>query len=135
MHEQLIARMRDYLDAGLAMDIDAFERLYDDEFENVRVDDAGRTVTLTKQQFIDRFRALEASGQRLGESVDDVSFPASTKFGEYGAIVMRRVEGGVTANYLYVWKLRAGTPSTLLRELTFDRDLGYLIQALATASA
>ncbi|MFE1377395.1 hypothetical protein ACFW6S_00355 [Streptomyces sp. NPDC058740] len=91
MEQQLVARMREYLDAGTAMDVDRLDALYDPGFENVRVDLEGRTVTLTKRLFMDRFRALKAQGRGVGESVDDVSFPAAGRHGDQGSVVMRRV--------------------------------------------
>ncbi|MDF5751173.1 hypothetical protein [Spongiactinospora sp. TRM90649] len=52
MNQTLVDSMWTYLKAGLAMDIDALDRIYDPEFEYVRVDQAGQTITLTKDQFM-----------------------------------------------------------------------------------
>ncbi|AYV32081.1 MULTISPECIES: DUF4440 domain-containing protein [Streptomyces] len=127
MDQALVDGMWTYLKAGLAMDVDALDRLYDPEFQNVRVDQAGRTITLTKDQFMARFRALREQGQKVGESVDDVTFPATTDLGDQAAIMMRRVQGGEPVLYTFIWRMTDGRPTTILRELTFDRDISYLL--------
>ncbi|MEU8110577.1 hypothetical protein AB0C18_43430 [Nonomuraea muscovyensis] len=128
MNQTLVDSMWTYLKAGLAMDIDALDRLYDPEFENVRVDQAGQTITLTKDQFMARFRELREQGQRIGESVDDVTFPATTDLGDQAAIVMRRVKDGEPVLYTFIWRVQDGRPTTILREVTFDRDISYLLR-------
>jgi hypothetical protein len=127
MNQALVDAMRTYLTAGLAMDVDALDRLYDPDFQNVRVDRAGRTVTLTKAQFMTRFRALRDQGRTIGDSTDDVTFPATTDLGDQAAIVMRRVQNGDPVLYTFIWRLTEGHPTTILRELTFDPDLTYLL--------
>ncbi|MCX5174849.1 hypothetical protein [Streptomyces virginiae] len=128
MNQALVDGMWTYLKAGLAMDVDALDRLYDPEFQNVRVDQAGRTITLTKDQFMARFRALREQGQKIGESVEDVTFPATTDIGDQAAIMMRRVQGGEPVLYTFIWRMADGRPTTILRELTFDRDVSYLLR-------
>ncbi|MFD7259224.1 hypothetical protein [Streptomyces sp. NPDC059874] len=128
MYEQLVERMREYLDAGLALDIDRLDALYDPEFENLRTDEAGRSVTLTKAQFMDRFRALREQGERLGDSVDDVTFPGATVWGDQASVIMRRAENGVPALYHFVWRLEGGRPTTLVREFTFEKDISALLR-------
>ncbi|MFC9684870.1 hypothetical protein [Streptomyces sp. NPDC056948] len=128
MNQALVDSMWTYIKAGLAMDIDALDRLYDPEFENVRVDQAGQAITLTKDQFMARFRALREQGQRIGESVDDVTFPATTDLGGQAAIVMRRVKDGEPVLYTFIWRMQDGRPTTILREVTFDRDISYLLR-------
>ncbi|MFD7559876.1 MULTISPECIES: hypothetical protein [unclassified Streptomyces] len=128
MYEQLVERMREYLDAGLALDVDRLDALYDPGFENLRTDEAGRSVTLTKAQFMARFRALREQGRRLGDSVDDVTFPGATAWGDQASVVMRRVEDGVPALYQFVWRMEDGRPTTLIREFTFEKDLSALLR-------
>ncbi|WP_214327961.1 DUF4440 domain-containing protein [Nonomuraea sediminis] len=136
MNQALVDGMWTYLKAGLAMDVDTLDRLYDPEFENVRVDESGQTVSLTKAQFMARFRALREQGERVGESIDDVTFPATTDFGDHAAIVMRRVQDGTPALYTFIWRMEEGRPTTILRELTFDKDISYLVKMVqATADA
>ncbi len=133
MDENLVAGMRAYLNAGLAMDLDTLDQLYDPEFTNVRVDRAGRAVTLTKDQFMARFRSLAQAGQSIGDSIDDVTFPATSTFGDHGAIVMHRVEDGVPALATFLWRLADGQPVTILREFSYDEDLTPLLSMLAAA--
>ncbi|MCP2203106.1 protein of unknown function (DUF4440) [Lentzea flava] len=125
--------MRTYLRAGLAMDVEKLDELYDPAFVNVRVDEAGQVVTLTKDQFMARFRALREQGQKVGDSIDDISFPATSVFGDSGAVVMRRVEEGVPALYTFIWRLEDGRPVTLLREFTFEKDLSGLVEMIRSA--
>jgi hypothetical protein len=129
MDQSLVDSMRTYLSAGAAMDLDAMDEIYDDEFENVRVDLAGRTVMLTKGMFMQRFRVMREQGETL-EAADDATFLATTVYGDFGQIVMRRVKGGEPVLYTFVWRMRDGKAVTMLREFTFDRDLSYLLQLM-----
>lgn len=129
MEQSLVDSMQNYLDAGAAMDLAAMEAIYDDEFENVRVDLAGRTVTLTKGMFMQRFRAMREQGEKL-EPADDATFLATTVYGDFGQIVMRRVKDGEPVLYTFVWRMRDGKPVTMLREFTFDKDLSYLLKLM-----
>jgi hypothetical protein len=133
MHQALVDAMQDYFDAGMAMDLDRLDAIYDDEFENLRVDQAGRSITLAKDQFMGRFRALKARGQTIGDSVDDATFPSSTAFGDLALIVMRRIKNDEPVMYAFVWRLVDGRPATILRELTFDHDISYLLAMVAAA--
>ncbi|GAA2152376.1 MULTISPECIES: hypothetical protein [Glycomyces] len=135
MHQALVDAMHDYFDAGMTMDLDRLDAIYDDEFENLRVDRAGRSITLSKDQFMARFRALKAQGETVGESVDDATFPASNVFGDHALIVMRRVENDEPSQYAFVWRLADGRPATILRELTFDHDISYLLAMVAAAQS
>ncbi|MFF4341980.1 nuclear transport factor 2 family protein [Kitasatospora sp. NPDC001540] len=135
MDETLVARMREYLAAGAAMDVEALDALYDEEFENLRIDEAGQVVRLTKAHFMARFRALAAQGQAVGGSTDDVRFLATTRHGDQGTVVMHRCEHGVPARYAFVWRRVDGRWDTLLQELTFERDVTHLLRLMASAPA
>ncbi|WP_203787677.1 DUF4440 domain-containing protein [Longispora fulva] len=134
MEQALIDAMWRYLDAGLALDIDALDALYDDDFENLRVDLSGQAVTLTKAMFLARFRAMREQGDKL-EPTDDVTFPATTVFGDHASVIMRRVKDGEPVLYTFVWRLEDGRPATILREITFDKDVSYLVAMLAQRQA
>ncbi|GLW70787.1 hypothetical protein Kpho02_30860 [Kitasatospora phosalacinea] len=135
MDETLVARMREYLAAGAAMDVEALDALYDEEFENLRIDEAGQVVRLTKAHFMARFRALAAQGQAVGGGTDDIRFLATTRHGDQGTVVVYRCEQGVPARYAFVWRRVDGRWATVLQELTFERDVTYLLQLMAAASA
>ncbi|MEV4571477.1 hypothetical protein AB0K12_47670 [Nonomuraea sp. NPDC049419] len=72
--------------------------------------------------------ALTCKLAGIGESVDDVTFPATTDLGDQAAIVMRRVKDGEPVLYTFIWRVRDGRPTTILREITFDRDISYLLR-------
>ncbi|MER5201802.1 hypothetical protein [Streptomyces sp. NPDC002825] len=129
MDETLVDRMRAYLGAGLAMDVEALDAMYDPAFENVRCDEEGRTVTLTKDMFMGRFRALRERGVSVGESVDDATFLTTSTYDTYGSIVMRRVKDGLPVLYTFVWRRAPdGGWGTLLREFTYEKDLSALLK-------
>ncbi|MGW8763518.1 hypothetical protein ACWGN5_13555 [Streptomyces sp. NPDC055815] len=136
MDQTLVDRMRAYMDAGLAMDVEALDALYDPAFENVRCDEEGRTVTLTKDMFMGRFRALKAQGASIGESVDDASFLATSTYDAYGSIVMRRVKDGLPVLYTFVWRRAPhGGWGTLLREFTYEKDISALVRLVERATS
>lgn len=133
MDQSLVDRMQEYLNAGLAMDVDALDALYDPEFENVRCDEAGQVVILGKDAFMGRFRMLRELGQTVGEAIDDVRHLATTVYGPHGAIVVRRVKDGSPVLYTFVWRREDGRWTTLLREFTFDKDITPLLRAVRAA--
>ncbi len=131
----LVARMREYLAAGAAMDLAALEALYDEEFENVRADEAGRVAVLTKAHFMARFRALAARGEGVADGgTDDVRFLSAGRHGDQGTVVVYRCEDGVPVRYAFVWRREGGRWTTLLREFTFERDVSPLLALLAAAA-
>ncbi|MFE5593741.1 hypothetical protein [Streptomyces sp. NPDC056549] len=136
MDQTLVDRMRSYLDAGLAMDVEALDALYDPAFENVRCDEEGLAVTLTKDMFMSRFRALKAQGVSVGESVDDATFLTTSTYDGYGSVVMHRVKEGLPVLYTFVWRRDPqGGWGTLLREFTYEKDISHLVQIMETAGA
>ncbi|MFC9394163.1 hypothetical protein ACFTWS_13520 [Streptomyces sp. NPDC057027] len=136
MDQTLVDRMRTYLDAGLAMDVEALDALYDPAFENVRCDEEGLTVTLTKDMFMSRFRALKEQGVSVGESVDDATFLITSTYGEYGSIVVHRVKDGLPVLYTFVWQRAPhGGWGTLLREFTYEKDISHLVQLMEAATS
>jgi hypothetical protein len=46
---------------------------------------------------------------------------------------MRRVQNDEPVQYAFVWRLVDGRPATILRELTFDHDISYLLAMVAAA--
>ncbi|MEW1913929.1 nuclear transport factor 2 family protein [Kitasatospora sp. NPDC085895] len=135
MDQSLITRMREYLDAGLAMDVETLDELYDPSFENIRTDEAGQVVTITKEQFMLHFRAMRDQGKQVGESVDDVRFLATVVRGDQGTVIMHREQQGVPVRYCFVWQRAGGRWTTLLHELSFERDITLLIAAVEAARA
>ncbi|MEU7029121.1 nuclear transport factor 2 family protein [Streptomyces sp. NPDC046275] len=135
MDQALVERMWEYLNAGLAMDVEALDAIYDPHFENVRCDEDGRVVTLAKEQFMARFRALRDRGVKIGEALDDVRLLATSVYDGHGSVVMRRVRDGEPVLYTFVWRQEGGRWSTLLREFTYEKDLGALMALVGPAGA
>ena len=135
IHTLLVERMNEYFRAGLALDVDRLDTLYDASFENVRTDEAGRTLTLTKAHFMAQFRMMRAQGRPPADSVDDARFLTSTAYGDVASVIVRREEDGVSAVYNFVWRMREGRPTTLLREFSVERDISVLIHAVEAANA
>ncbi|WP_198035170.1 DUF4440 domain-containing protein [Streptacidiphilus rugosus] len=133
--ESLVDRMREYLNAGLAMDVEALDALYDPSFENIRVDEAGQVAVITKDQFMTHRRGLRDQGARVGESIDDVRFLATSVHGEQGTIIMHRVQQGIPVRYSFVWRRDGDRWATILREFSFDRDITPLIRIMQAAEA
>ncbi|MFF4098759.1 nuclear transport factor 2 family protein [Streptomyces sp. NPDC001903] len=130
MNQSLVDRMWEYMNAGLAMDVERLDALYDPSFENIRFDEEGQVVTLTKDQFMARFRALRDRGLKVGESLDDVRLLATSVYDGHGSIIMRRVEEGVPVLYNFVWRWQDGRWTTLLREFTFHKDITNLVRMI-----
>lgn len=127
LNQQLIAAMNEYFQAGLMMDLNKMDALYDRNFENMRVDPTGRTILFTKADFMNRFHSMKASGESLADT-DDVKFIATNVFGDYGTVMMTRTKAGKTVLYNFIWKMQDGQPQTLIREVTFEDDLADLIE-------
>ncbi|GAB3846734.1 hypothetical protein ACFPIJ_39910 [Dactylosporangium cerinum] len=132
MYQPLVDAMQTYLEAGAAMDLDRLGACYDTDFQNLRIDLAGQVVPITKDQFMRRFSDMKARGLAL-EPADDATFPATTTFGDFGTIVMRRVKEDRPVLYAFVWRMVDGRPTTILREFTFEHDLTYLLQLMQGA--
>lgn len=130
VNQSLVDRMWEYLNAGLAMDVEGLDALYDPSFENIRFDEEGQVVTLTKDQFMARFRALRDQGLKVGESLDDVRLLATSVYDGHGSIIMRRVKEGVPVLYNFVWRWQDGRWTTLLREFTFHKDITNLVKMI-----
>ncbi|MFD9367136.1 nuclear transport factor 2 family protein [Streptomyces sp. NPDC060020] len=130
MNQSLVDRMWEYMNAGLAMDVERLDALYDPSFENIRFDEEGQVVTLTKDQFMARFRALRDQGSKVGESLDDVRLLATSVYDGHGSIIMRRVDEGVPVLYNFVWRRQDGRWTTLLREFTFHKDITNLVRMI-----
>ncbi|MFF3861359.1 hypothetical protein [Streptomyces sp. NPDC002209] len=135
MNQSLVDRMWEYMNAGLAMDVERLDALYDPSFENIRFDEEGQVVTLTKDQFMARFRALRDQGLKVGESLDDVRLLATSVYDGHGSIIMRRVDEGVPVLYNFVWRWQDGRWATLLREFTFHKDITNLVRMIESGGS
>jgi hypothetical protein len=125
----LLIAMEEYLNAGLEMDLEKLETIYAPNFENIRVDTSGRTINITKEQFMQRFRNMNDQGKKL-DSIDDVEFLTTTIYDNHGSVIMRRIKDGSPVLYNFVWLMKDGLPFSLVREFTFVEDLSYLINMI-----
>ncbi|CRK83219.1 hypothetical protein [Neobacillus massiliamazoniensis] len=125
----LLIAMEEYLNAGLEMDLEKLETIYAPNFENIRFDTSGRTINITKEQFMQRFRNMNDQGKKL-DSIDDVEFLTTTIYDNHGSVIMRRIKDGSPVLYNFVWIMKDGLPFSLVREFTFVEDLSYLINMI-----
>jgi hypothetical protein len=125
----LLIAMEEYLNAGLEMDLEKMETIYAPNFENIRIDTSGRTINITKEQFMQRFRTMNDQGKKL-DGIDDVEFLTTTIYDNHGSVIMRRIKDGSPVLYNFVWNMKDGLPYSLVREFTFVEDLSYLINMI-----
>ncbi|WP_180357521.1 nuclear transport factor 2 family protein [Streptomyces sp. TLI_146] len=111
-------RTLDYLSAGAAGDVAALDAVHDPGFESIRCDGAGRVVALSRAEFLSLVRAPRERGQR-GERMGDIGFLATSEYDGHGAVIVRRVQGGVPVLCTFVWRREEGEWTTLLRAFTF----------------
>lgn len=126
MDEALIDAMHEYFRAGGEMDVEKFDSLYAPEFQNLRMDRDGRTITFTKAQFMARLRQMKGQSAAF-EPSEDVKFLATSTYDDHASILFRRVKEGKPALYNFVWRLRDGRPLDIIREFTVEEDLSSLI--------
>jgi hypothetical protein len=131
---QLIDAMHAYFRAGATLDLVALEQLYAPDFVNLRIDRAGRTIALTKAQFMTRFGQMKVEGSTY-EPSDDIEFLATDRFDEYGSLLMRRVKEGAPVLYNFLWRTENGRPTAIVRELTIEEDLAGLIALVGRLQA
>lgn len=129
MNEEIIKYMNRYFAAGLSLNLEEMDKLYDPEFENIRMDTKGNIVTITKAQFMNRFRQMKAAHIDLPPT-DDVQFLGTTDYEPYCSILIRRVKEGIPLLYNFVWKINEGA-YTLIREFTVEQDITYLLRMIA----
>ncbi|OAR26637.1 hypothetical protein A8W25_31585 [Streptomyces sp. ERV7] len=120
MDQSLVDRTLDYLSAGLAGDTRALDAVCDPGFENIRCDEAGRVVTLTRARFLSGF---QTPGRQAYEKAGAISPLVTSEYDGHGTVVVRRVQGSVPVLHTLVWRREEGEWRTLLREFTFVRGM------------
>src|SRR5262245_64117680 len=126
LNPHLIDAMHAYFRAGATLDLATLDRLYAPDFVNLRMDRGGRTIALTKAQFMARFGQMKVEGSTY-EPSDDVEFLATDAFDGYASLLMRRVKEGAPVLYNFLWRTEQGRPTAIVRELTVEEDLAGLI--------
>ncbi|WP_237179154.1 hypothetical protein [Paenibacillus sp. MMS18-CY102] len=57
----LIEAMERYFQAGIVLDVGRLDSIYAPDFVNIRTDQSGRTVSITKEQFMQTFRRMSCT--------------------------------------------------------------------------
>jgi ketosteroid isomerase-like protein len=126
MNEPLLHAMQRYFEAGGRMDVDQLDSIYAEDFQNIRVDRAGRSIVFTKAQFMSRFRQMKAQAA-VYEPSDDITYLATNEFDDHASLLLRRIKDGLPVLYNFVWRVREGKPTEIIREFTVEDDLSALI--------
>jgi len=134
VNQLLIDAMHGYFEAGGKLDLERLNQLYADDFQNVRMDRDGRTIVFTKPQFMMRFRQMKAQGAGY-EPSDDIQFLHTDTYDDHASLVLRRMKEGKPVLYNFVWRLRSGQPTAIIREFTVEDDLSGLIAMVERLSA
>ncbi|EFM11077.1 conserved hypothetical protein [Paenibacillus curdlanolyticus YK9] len=124
----LIEAMERYFQAGSVLDLNRLDAIYAPDFVNIRNDQSGRTVSITKEQFMQTFRRIkEGGGTSLG-ATEDVRYLTTTVYDDHGSVVLRREKEGKPVVYNFVWRMNGdGLPTTIVREFSLEEDLSSLI--------
>lgn len=123
----LIEAMEGYFQAGTALDLDRLEAIYAPDFVNVRTDKIGQTVSITKEQFMQTFRRIKDGGGTTLGTTEDVQYLTTTVYDDHGSVVLRREKEGKPALYNFVWRMKDGLPTAIIREFSVEDDLSALI--------
>ena len=62
MKKKLIEIMQLYFKAGKELNLEVMDKLYANDFENIRMDKAGQILRIYKTQFMERFQIMKAKG-------------------------------------------------------------------------
>ncbi|MEC0243619.1 hypothetical protein P4H66_27755 [Paenibacillus dokdonensis] len=130
----LIEAMEGYFQAGVALDLVRLEAIYAPDFVNVRTDHSGRTVSITKEQFMQTFRRIKKGGGTSLGTTEDVQYVVTTVYDDHGSVVLRREKEGKPVLYNFVWRIKDGRPTEIVREFTAEEDLSALIAVMAPAT-
>src|SRR5579859_5713891 len=104
MNQGLIDAMNSYFEAAGRLDLEKLNELYADDFQNLRMDRDGRTVVLTKQQFMTRFRQMKAQAAHF-EPSDDIQVLSTDTFDNCGSLSIRRIKEDKPVLYNFLWRL------------------------------
>ncbi|MEW9701770.1 hypothetical protein [Paenibacillus sp. SI8] len=126
-NKALIEAMEGYFQAGVALDLDRLEAIYAPDFVNIRTDKIGRSISITKEQFVQTFRRIKERGGTTLGTTEDVQYLTTTVYDDHGVVVLRREKEGKPALYNFVWRIKDGLPTAIVREFSVEEDLSALI--------
>jgi hypothetical protein len=126
MGKKLIEIMQLYFKAGKELNLEVMDKLYANDFENIRMDKAGQILRIYKTQFMKRFQIMKAKGLTHGTG-DDIEITGTSFYDNLGSVLVRRNENEQPALYNFVWRINEGNPKELIREFTVEEDLSELI--------
>lgn len=126
---KLIEMMEYYFKMGKNFNLEKLDALYANDFENVRMDKAGRMVKIGKAAFMERFRMIKAQGLSHGAD-NDIEILGTSVYDTMGSVLVKRNENNTPALYNFVWRMADGEPKELLREFTVEEDLSGLLEMM-----
>ncbi|HJP96082.1 MAG TPA: hypothetical protein VJ843_01785 [Candidatus Saccharimonadales bacterium] len=120
----LVEKMKRYLAAVDAGDLDAMEQFYADDFVNIRYDKAAQAANIPKGVYMNLLRswAAQSDGAHPLAAAQTTHFVATTQYGEYASVLLIRPKGLDIVSYNFVWRNQADT-WRIVREFTFQDAL------------
>lgn len=124
LDESLVERMKDYLTAVDAGDLDTMEQFYADDFVNIRYDKDANAANIPKSIYVNLLRDWAKQGDDAHplEAAQTTHFVATSKYGDYASVLIVRPKGEDIVSYNFVWRNQAGT-WRIVREFTFQDTL------------
>lgn len=123
----LIEAMNGYFQAGVVLDLDRLEAIYAPDFVNIRTDKNGQTVSITKDQFMQTFRRIQQGGGTSLGTTEDVQYLTTSIYDDHGSVLLRREKEGKAVLYNFVWRIKDGLPTAIIREFSVEEDISALI--------
>lgn len=124
LDESLVERMKGYLTAVDAGDLDAMEQFYADDFVNIRYDKEANAANIPKNVYMKLLRswATQGEGTHPLAAAQTTHFAATSKYGDYASVLIVRPKGTDIVSYNFVWHNQAGKWH-IVREFTFQDKL------------
>lgn len=115
-------RVREYIRAVEAGDLEALESFYADDFENIRFDHHGQSVRLERRTFLGLLSKWQDTGSHPLPPATSTTLHPTSYFPGYAASTLTRVKGGQSLAYVLIWQ-ETHRGWLLLREFTIHEAL------------